>query len=220
MPATTATLHKDQTRTGGQSGPGDARDLSGSTHVSSDPLTHGVLFHTRSTTRVCKPHGLCVCLSKVSSPGSGAAHTCPDSLETTHTCPRPQSQHTPPETGRARTVRIPVYMGRIPAWQRQRGQHSKNSHLRVEFFFLKTIPQCCQALGSSLLKMVPTFVSRFFKYAKNNHSNRTKENSFYRDYFVLKVQMLAHSAQLNMLSVRDTNVFLYKVNWHISVENN
>ena len=53
----------DQNR--GQSGPGDARDLSGSTHVSASPLTHGVPFHTRSKTRVCKPHGLWVCLSKV-----------------------------------------------------------------------------------------------------------------------------------------------------------
>ena len=68
--------------------------------MSSDPLTHAVLFHTRSMTCVCKPHGLCVCLSKVFSPGAHAAHTFPDSLETSHTCPRPQPQHTSPETGR------------------------------------------------------------------------------------------------------------------------
>ena len=115
VPAITATLHKDQTRSGGQSGPGDAGP-SQEAPVSSDPLTHVVLFHTRSTTCVCKPHGLCVCLSKVFSPGAHAAHTCPDSLETTHTCPRPQPQHTSPETGSAHTVRIPFYTWRFPAW--------------------------------------------------------------------------------------------------------
>lgn len=61
VPATTATLRKSQTRTGGQSGPQGHWTSREAPMCPSDPLTHGVLFHT-STTRVCKPHGLCVCV--------------------------------------------------------------------------------------------------------------------------------------------------------------
>lgn len=98
----------DQNR--GQSGPGDARELSGSTHVSADPLTHGVLFHTRSKTCVCKPHGLRVCLSKVFSPVA-AAHTCPRlTRDSSHLPTASVTTHIPPETGRGRTVRITFYV--------------------------------------------------------------------------------------------------------------
>lgn len=168
MPATTATLQRTGPEPGAVRPRGRTGPLGKHACVRESSDTWGSLSYEKQDTCVQAPWPVGV--FEQSPPLVLLQHTpAPASLETAHTCPQPQSQHTSPPR-REEDARSELHSA-CDASPPGEGKHENKTRTMTSvwsFFPLKTIPQCYQALGSSLLKTVPTFLSRFLKYAKNN----------------------------------------------------